>query len=611
MQIFEKVFLIVSDLMSLIWASGAFHLSALAIALTIIFWRTASFLDQSKLKLSASIRKFFPQKDWFYFLIIGELALLLYVSYACFYGLPVPRVHDENCYLLMAKTFAANRITNPPHPLSQFFEHFHLINQPTFTAKYPPAQAGFLAVGIVLFGHPIAGVWMSGVLGALACFGMLRAFLSVNWALVGALLFITHPTIFEWSQNYWGGNVALIGGLLCVGSLFRFLKCQRFGDVLVFAVGVAILANSRPFEGLLACLPLSIVIIYWIIKNFRKVGFRRRLFLKFIAPVAFILLLNFAWMGYYNWRVTGNCFKLPYSLYTEQYDPVPLFLAFSAVNQNIDHRHLVMKVFYQGEIENHYQVLRQSAFNATLPVLMLKRVINNAIEFFSATLFLYLAIILASFSVFSRKKKYFFFTSAFFCCLLLEAAATYNQNHYYAPFLPYLIVSITATLALANRQIASVWGRKSFFSFVLALICVQVVSLFVWPLFFEKHLPDPHNSQFTFQQTFSSLPDKHLVLVDYETGDLQINDGRFYLLTILSWIYNEPDLDRSKVVWANNMGDDKNQQLWNYFRDRHVWILGFDRLNNAKLLSCEDLVSPYQPSFDLKSALQNRCPTSK
>jgi len=56
---------------------------------------------------------------------------------------------------------------------------------------------------------------------------MLRAFFSPNWSLCGALLSLTHLTIFGWSQSYWGGNAALIRGALCMVHYFTLLKPEK------------------------------------------------------------------------------------------------------------------------------------------------------------------------------------------------------------------------------------------------------------------------------------------------------------------------------------------------------------------------------------------------
>ncbi len=599
----------ISNLTQQVASAGALHLFLLTIALTAALWLSNSLWQPKLNQLAES--KFFLRKNWFFFLFIGLAASLLFVFYTAIYDLPVPRVHDENCYLLMAKTFAEGRITNPPHSLWQFFEHFHLINQPTYTAKYPPAQAAFLAIGILLFNHPIFGVWLSGALAAGACFWMLRAFFSTNWSLYGALLSLTHPTIFGWSQNYWGGNAAMLGGTLCIGALFRFVRTTKTKDAVIFAFGIAILANSRPFEGLLVCLPLAAVIVYSIIKRFRRAGLLRQLLYKFVVPVSLVLLLNFVWMGYYNWRVTGDALKLPYSLYTQQYDPVPLLLIFSTPNENINYHHSVMKAFYEGEVENQHLVLYTKMRKTTLLVLALRRSLHNTIDFLHGTFFLYVGILLLGIYVFRANKKYLFFIAAFFFCLLLEGVATYNQNHYYAPFVPFLIIAATAALTRAFRKSKNSSGKKLVVSFSLALIFVQVVWLFISPRIINAMLSDDSNLQYVFQRNFNNLSGKHLVLVDYSNTELKTNGKRYNPLTLMSWVYNEPDIDQSKIVWANNMGGENNRRLFEYFNDRQVWVLGFEKSNKAKLLSCEGLPSQHQPGPELEAALKIRCPNGK
>jgi hypothetical protein len=37
------------------------------------------------------------------------------------------------------------------------------------------------------------------------------------------------------------------------------------------------------------------------------------------------------------------------------------------------------------------------------------------------------------------------------------------------------------------------------------------------------------------------------------------------------WVYNRADINDAKVVWAREMDVAQNRQLFEYFKDRHVW----------------------------------------
>ena len=223
----------------------------------------------------------------------------------------LPAIMDEFSYILGAQTLAAGRLTNPTPALWQHFESFHINLVPSYQSMYPPAPGLFYALGIVTGGEPWWGLWLStGLMCGAICWA-LQPLVRPRYAfLAGVFCALKYGVFSIFSDWYLGGSVAALGGALVLGSYLRLIAAARLRQVAWLIIGVAILANSRPFEGALFSLPIGAALLIWML---------RRRHWKLLTAAAAMLALLLAAMGYYNLRGTGSALKMPYLANFEQY----------------------------------------------------------------------------------------------------------------------------------------------------------------------------------------------------------------------------------------------------------------------------------------------------
>src|SRR3989442_12822131 len=143
----------------------------------------------------------------------------------------------------------------------------------------------------------------------------LQGWLPPQWALLGAVLVLLKIHLFGyWLESYWGGAVAAIGGALVVGALPRIIHHQRVRDAILMGIGASLLANSRPFEGLIFCIPVAVSLLV------RFLSERSPAFSIKGGPVLCPLLGNFGFalvlIGYYKCHGTGDSRLGPEGGYT-------------------------------------------------------------------------------------------------------------------------------------------------------------------------------------------------------------------------------------------------------------------------------------------------------
>src|SRR5574337_1740152 len=94
-------------------------------------------------------------------LLLAVLPVALRLALLPHHPVPSPDVYDEFSHLLVADTLRHFRLANPPHGMSQFFETFFVLQQPTYSSIYPICQGLIMAIGWMIFGLPWAGVLLA------------------------------------------------------------------------------------------------------------------------------------------------------------------------------------------------------------------------------------------------------------------------------------------------------------------------------------------------------------------------------------------------------------------------------------------------------------------
>ncbi len=505
---------------------------------------------------------------------VGVLAILARLAVLPIEPVPKPYITDEFSHLLLADTLLHHRLANPTPPMWIHFETIHVIMHPTYASMYPPGQGIMLALGRVLTGSAFTGVLISvAILCAAICWA-LQGWVSPNWALVGGLLAVMRLGIFGyWADSYWGGAVAAAGGALVLGALPRIWAFARARDAFWMALGLAILANTRPYEGFVISVPFAIALLIWWLRK-RGLAFTTAT-RSVVVPLILVLAIFAAGTCYYFSRVTGSPFKMPYQVDRATYATAPYFLWQSPKAAPVYH-HAVLHDFYMHNELGFYLANRTPA---TMLAVLTVKISDTWLFYFGPALTLPLLVVLflaprkkTPWRQWSRQARFLVFLSVvFFIGLAIEV---FYFTHYVSPAtaLIYLLVILALAKMWTWRPHSRPAGK--FLALSVPLICLLMLALRTaaapsripitpsWPPTWYNLAP-PITQRAQIEQQLSQLPGQQLVIVDAQP------DPR----TTYDWIDNAADIDAAKIVWARDMGAAANQELLDYYPSRTVWWL--------------------------------------
>jgi hypothetical protein len=461
---------------------------------------------------------------------VGVATIVLRLAMLPWMPVPEPWVQDEFSYLLAADTFVRGRLANPTHPMWAFFDTFHVLQHPTYASIYAPAQGAVLALGKLL-GEPWIGVLLSTAVMCMAITWALQGWVPAEWALLGGILVMCRLGLFGyWMNSYWGGSVPAAGGALVIGALPRIFRENRPRDAAICGIGAGILANSRPFEGFVFCLPIAVSILWWWLCGAAKE--RRTRLRQAILPLAVALAIPVGFLAYYNARVTGSATMFPEMVEARNKVVAPIFVWQHAKPQRA-YANQQFEDFYNQEA----QVFHVPAWK--------KGAIFWAFFVGPALTVGLLAVFWLFPDPVVRLLMVQFALSGLGLCMV-----TYFFPHYAAPLVATLMVLVTLGL-YELRQFRLVVGVAVVFGILSGPISVGSTTYLS---------SDPFRR--ATERQLEAQPGDHLVLVSY--GERHDPSSEY--------TYNAADIDRARIVWARLVPGQNLTPLLSYFRNRDVWV---------------------------------------
>ena len=581
-------------------------------ALELFFWAIVVLLTIALLRFRPAILETVEsrirdvsqyKRFWLATFVFG--VMLVRLALLPWMPVPIPILHDEFSYLLGSDTFAHGRLTNPPSPMWEHFESFHINVLPTYQSMYPPAQSLTLAIGQTLTHVPWAGVLLTSGLMCGAIYWMLLGWLPAPWAWLGGMFAWVRFGIFSyWINSYLGGTVAAIGGALLLGALPRFRNRPKAQTALIFSAGLLILANSRPLEGLLFSVPLVIALAVALVQNITGGKIAWAAAARMISPALAVLLLGGAWMLYYNWRGTGNPLVMPYAVNFQTYHIAKPFF-FQKLNPLPVYHHASMKEMYVMHEMTEYQRSKYA---------MASIVGTAAGDYYLFFIWPFALLIGPSLYAMWRSEMRVVLLAVVLLAADLFSQIWTPQPHYAAPaagaFLLFLIFSVRHFRSSGSPS--AIWGSRAL-AIVFAVCMISPIADKLRDPFMMRpyrsailsgsdallplsNLMPAQIQRASIQSELEERGGKHLIIVHYPK----------YAVPWEEWVYNGADLENAPVIWARDMGYFDNQELVKYYADRQVWYA--DRGNLIQTIVPYDaMTAPLKLAYE-RAASQNDSP---
>jgi len=501
--------------------------------------------------------------------VVGLAPLIIRLVILPIHPIPMPFAPDDFSNLLAGDTFLHGRLANPTPAMWPHFETIHVDMLPTYASMYFPAQGLLMAAGKLLFGNPWFGVLVSGAAMCAAILWMLQGWLPASWALLGGFLAVMRIALFSyWTSTYHtAGPVCAIGGALVLGALPRFRRSPQARYLAIMAAGAVTLAISRPYEGLLLCLPVLLVLIHWLLRTDRLSG---HAFLLRATPALALLVAGIGWLSYYDYKAFGKPLTLPYTINRATYAMAPYYV-WQPPRPEPHYRHPEMRRFYQiDELDDYNRNHSLSGFFIMTTVKAIRGV------YFFTGIALIPPLFLLPWA--ARDRRIRFLVISLLLLAVGMAVEIYLIPHYLAPFTAaFYAVGLQAMRHLYQCRPGGQPVGRAMTHWIVAICVLMTV---VRPFNKQLGCPIPEKPVSTWivswfgpdhfvtersqvERQLEQVPGGQLAIVQYSADHDPLDE----------WVYNAADIDSSRIIWARAMDPASDSDLIRYYGQRKAWLI--------------------------------------
>ena len=231
------------------------------------------------------------------FLITGTIAYLVLDH--------IPHVQDSIAQLFHAKIFKMGKLYATPHPLKEFFDYNHVINDGKWYSQYPPGHTLLLTVGL------LAGVpWLIGpLLGTLSFFFFFylvkELYQDLKTTYLSSLFLLCSPFFLFMSSSHMNHNATMFFVILFLYCYVRTFSSRSNLPALFAGLSLGYALAVRPLTAVAIGFPFIANLIFSSLKT--SLLPKRKLFLLLggLSLMIFLLLC-------FNYFTNGDPFLFGY-----------------------------------------------------------------------------------------------------------------------------------------------------------------------------------------------------------------------------------------------------------------------------------------------------------